>query len=288
MTAINNITYKQALLNAENFLKYTIHDNTRLECEILLAYTLKKSRTLLHTHPEYFLTIDELQHFQNYLKQRQQGIPIAYIIEHKEFWLLKFKVNNTTLIPRPETELLVELTLNKFKHLKNATILDLGTGCGAIAITLAHEKPNWQIIATDISYEALQIAQENAINLNCHNIRFIHSDWFAAIDPKQKFDAIISNPPYISPTDPHLNNGDLRFEPKIALVSQDNGLADLKYIIKNSLRNLHINGLLLIEHGYQQKNQISTIMTKYNYKNIKTYQDWQNNDRVSTGNYSNI
>ncbi len=278
------VTYQQALQAARKLLQQGVgSEDSRLDCEILLAYTIKKSRTFVHTHPEYSLTSDEYTVFQNLILQRQQGMPIAYIIQNRAFWSLSFKVNQHTLIPRPETELLIAVILQKLQHLPDAEILDLGTGCGTIAVTLAHEKPYWQLIATDLSFPALIIAQENASNFNCKNVRFINNDWFAAISITKKFHAIIANPPYIAETDPHLQLGDVRFEPRHALISSNDGYADLKYIINHSIGRLVKNGLLLLEHGYQQKDQVLKMLKECGYVQIDSYKDWQGNDRVSIG-----
>jgi release factor glutamine methyltransferase len=191
-------------------------------------------------------------------------------------------VDTHTLIPRPETELLVELSLNLLADTPKAEILDLGTGSGAIALACAKERPDWQITAADCSPAALQIAKENAANLGL-TVNFTLSDWFSNLAENQRFDAIVANPPYIAANDPHLLQGDLRFEPSLALVSGDEGLNALKHIIEHSLDWLKPGGLLLLEHGFDQKSVIRSMLNNYGYSHVQCWQDWQNRDRVSGG-----
>jgi release factor glutamine methyltransferase len=258
------------------------NDHAQLESEILLSHVLNKNRAYLYTHPELLLDPNQMERYQQLISQRTQGIPIAYLTGHREFWSLDLKVSPSTLIPRHETELLVELTLELLPKKEYMNVLELGTGSGAIALALAVERPHWNILACDISEEALHIAKENAKNLGMTHISFYHSDWFKNI-PQLQYDAIISNPPYISPNDPHLNHGDLRFEPQNALVSGQDGLADLQYIVQNSYNYLAPNGLLLVEHGYDQKSYLGTILNKLGYNKIHCWKDIQGHDRVSAG-----
>jgi release factor glutamine methyltransferase len=258
-------------------------DSARLDAEILLAHVLMKSRTYLYTHPDEQLSKAQWQTFQQFLSKRVQGVPIAYLTGTREFWSLPLKVCEDTLIPRPETELLVELTLTLLKDKFQAQILDLGTGSGAIALACASERPDWHVLACDCSPGALQTAEENAARLNITNVEFYCSNWFEKIAETQKFDAIITNPPYIAVDDPHLIRGDVRFEPSLALVAGDNGLAAIKYIIQHSLARLHPGGLLLIEHGFDQKSAVESMLNDYGYSDLQCWQDWQGNDRVSGG-----
>ncbi|KTD32794.1 protein methyltransferase HemK [Legionella nautarum] len=273
---------KTALLQATAQLAAE-SDSARLDAEILLAHVLMKSRTYLYTHPDEQLTKAQWQTFQQFLSKRAEGVPIAYLTGTREFWSLPLKVCEDTLIPRPETELLVELSLTMLKDKFQAQILDLGTGSGAIALACASERPDWQVLACDCSLAALQIAEENAARLNLTNVEFFYSNWFEKIAETQKFDAIITNPPYIAVDDPHLVRGDVRFEPSLALVAGNNGLAAIKYIIQQSLARLHPGGLLLVEHGFDQKSAVQSMLNNYGYSELQCWQDWQGNDRVSGG-----
>lgn len=256
--------------------------SAQLDAEVLLAFVLKKSRTFLHTHPEAQLTPKQSQEFMTLITQRLTGVPIAYLTQQREFWSLPIRVSPATLIPRPETEQLVELTLALLPDHTHATILDLGSGSGAIALALAAERPAWQLIAAEISLEALAIIQENAACLHIPNIRSYHSNWFTEI-PAMRFDAIVSNPPYIAEGDPHLTMGDVRFEPKHALISGASGLDDLYHIIEQSHARLNPGGILLLEHGYNQGQAVREWLAKNHYQNIQSWPDWQGHERVSGG-----
>lgn len=248
--------------------------------EILLASVLKQSRAYLYTYPEKTITQNDEALFQDLLTRRAQGVPIAYLIGEKEFYSLLFKVTEDTLIPRPETELLVDYALQLIAQEGDYHILELGTGSGAIAVTLAQLRPSWQVLATDISAKALQVAKENAKQYELSNINFILSDWFDDI-PSQKFDLIISNPPYIAHQDPHLN--DLRFEPLTALQAGDEGLADLNKIIHTASEYLLPNAWLLLEHGYDQKQSVQSLLHNAHFQAIKTVNDLADLPRISMG-----
>ncbi|STX52005.1 methyltransferase HemK [Legionella busanensis] len=279
----NNIKYSLEL--AIRQLAEYIPDDARTDAEILLAHAMGKTRTYIYTHPEAELTKEEFKLFQRFVARRSLGVPVAYIIGTREFWSLPLKVNEETLIPRPETELLVEIALNLLKNCPKARILDLGTGSGAIALALAKEKSDWEITACDCSEGALITAKKNAHHLNLSNIHFCYSDWFSQIEETKKFHAIVSNPPYVAANDPHLISGDLRFEPQLALIGGSNGLAALEHIIKHSIARLEPNGLLLIEHGFDQKSAVASMLNNYGYQDIKCWQDLQGHDRVSVGKY---
>ncbi len=271
------------LLEAKQQLSH-VTDVPQLEAEILLAHVLNKSRSYLHTWPNIILEIQLQSLFLELIKKRMQGEPIAYLTGHREFWSLDLVVTPDVLIPRPETELLVELILHEEKTLLQNNeafkIADLGTGSGAIALAIAHERPGWNVHATDASSAALKIAQLNAKRLSIANIAFYFGKWCDAL-PQVKFNAIVSNPPYVSEDDPHLMQGDLRFEPKNALISADEGLADIAQIIYQAKEYLIPGGIILIEHGFQQAEKITNIFSKSGYNNIHTYQDLAGLDRVT-------
>lgn len=272
---------KSALHWALSVLNKELID-ARFDAELLLSHVLVKNRTYLYTYPEKNLTEKEMDQYQQFIKQRAEGTPIAYLTGQREFWSLPLHVNANTLIPRHETERLVELTLELLPKAAPLNILDLGTGSGAIALALANERPQWQITACDKSEEALAVAQSNAQHLQLNNITFYHSDWFKALPP-QHYHAIVSNPPYIAENDVHLKQGDVRFEPISALVSSQGGLADLQYIIAHSYKYLLPEGLILLEHGYDQKSSIEAILNKIGYSNVQCWKDIAGQDRVSGG-----
>lgn len=254
-----------------------VTDVQQLEAEVLLAYVLQTSRSHIHAHPEKLLTEKEEHDFRNIVERRAQGEPIAYITGHKEFWSLDLTVTPDTLIPRPETETLVELTLKKISG-ENKIIADLGTGSGAIALAIAHEKPSWIIHATDRSSAALEIAKLNAGRLKIKNVIFHHGIWCEAL-PKIEFDAIVSNPPYISEEEKYP-----QFEPQSALIAKDQGLSDIRDIVNEAKNYLKPGGLLLIEHGAKQGAQVKKLFMEADYMNVSSYQDMAKLDRVMVGN----
>ncbi|HIC7358651.1 TPA: peptide chain release factor N(5)-glutamine methyltransferase [Legionella pneumophila] len=258
------------------------NQETKIEAELLLCHVLNKNRAYLFAHPDALVSPEQIETYLQMIKQRAEGVPIAYITGQREFWSLSLKVTPNVLIPRHETERLVELTLELIPGKENISVLDLGTGSGAIALALAKERPQWHIDACDFSKEALELARYNAKTLGLNNINFCHSYWFNSL-PQKQYHAIVSNPPYIAENDPHLKQGDVRFEPVSALVSSQDGLADLQYIIQHSYEYLLPDGLLLVEHGFEQKNEISAILNQLGYKNIHCWQDLQGHDRVSGG-----
>ncbi|MFA6037328.1 MAG: peptide chain release factor N(5)-glutamine methyltransferase [Legionellales bacterium] len=245
--------------------------------EILLAHVLKKNVAYLYTHPEKFLTDDERKLFQSLIQRRKQGEPIAYILGEQEFYSLNFKVTQDTLIPRPETELLVDEALKLIGN-KPCKVLELGIGSGSVAITLAKLKPNIHMLATDISQEALDVAINNAHAHQVNNIEFLLSDWFKNI-PAQKFDLIISNPPYIAEHDPHL--AALKFEPRRALTSGETGLDALSDIIHHAGDYLVNKGYILLEHGYDQKDAVQALCRDAQFDDIKTLLDIAGQPRVT-------
>lgn len=259
-----------------------VSDSSRLDAELLLCSVLQKDRSFLRAWPEHELTPQQINSFQQRLNERIQGKPIAHILGEHGFWSLNLIVTADTLIPRPDTERLVELALEIIPENTEWKILDLGTGTGAIALSLAKEKPACFITATDQSRAALDIAKQNADKNQIKNITFIQSNWFAEID-NQQFNMIVSNPPYIRENDPHLNQGDVRFEPLSALTSGTDGLDDIRTIINNSQQHLTNNGVLLIEHGYDQADAVCRLLKAANFSQVSDYKDDNDNPRVAIG-----
>ena len=272
---------KQALEQATLVLT-PVSPSARLDAELLLAQVLNATRAFFYAHPEYVLTTLQQEQYHEVLAKRVAGMPIAYLTGTREFWSLPLQVCEDTLIPRPETELLVEVALSLLTSMSPATVLDLGTGSGAIACALASERPDWQLLACDKSPAALDIARVNATQLGLHNLSVLCSDWFESI-PLQRFDAIVSNPPYIAEHDPHLTQGDVRFEPRDALISGVDGLDALNYLIQQSLQWLLPNGLLLLEHGFEQGPAVAAMLEQCGYQQIQCWKDWQGHDRISGG-----
>lgn len=269
-----------ALKNGTELLS-VVSASARLDVEMLLAHCLGKQPSYLYTWPEKTLSADQYKTFSASLKQRQDLYPIAYITGFQEFWSLKLKVTPDVLIPRADTELLVETSLSRISDIKNPKILELGTGSGAIALALATERSDSEIIATDISDKALVVAQTNQYRLQLNNVCFIKSDWFGSIQ-NEKFDLIVSNPPYINPTDSHLKQG-IRHEPILALTAEDNGFHDLKQITNQATAYLKTGGWLILEHGYDQGLTMGVILKKAAYQQISCLPDLGGNDRISLG-----
>ena len=257
-------------------------DSARLDAELLLAVALNKPRTWLYTWPEHIPSLPEQHKYLDLLRRRQDGEPIAYLIHRREFYGLELKINHHVLIPRPETETLVECVLQAATGNAQMRIADLGTGSGAVALALAHTMPQARVVATDISREALTLARENALALGIDNISFVQGSWLEPL-ADMTFDIIASNPPYIDAQDPHLSEGDVRFEPVPALVSPENGLADIRQIAETGMPNLAKGGRLFFEHGYAQGEAVRAIFSAYGYGDISTVQDLSGQDRVTMG-----
>lgn len=253
-------------------------DNPQSEARLLLAYALNKDPVWLMTWPEKEVSEQVSALYQQLLERRVKREPLAYLLGNKEFWSLPLKVNNTVLVPRPETELLVETVLSLLPN-SPLSVLELGTGSGAIACALAHSRPAWNIIASDISSEALTVAKENAHQLALSNIQWYQADWFNGL-PKQKYAAVISNPPYLSATDPHLID-ELLFEPRRALVSGKSGLEAYETIIANAADYLVQQGSLILEHGFAQGPAIQQLLAKAGFSKIETLTDLAGLARVT-------
>lgn len=252
-------------------------DSALLDAQILLAFVLDKELVYLMTWPERDLSKDQKSQFEDLIEKRINGVPVAHLIGSREFWSLSLKVNDSTLIPRPDTEILVESALALCSA--QSTILDLGTGTGAIILALASELPQSKCVAVDLSADAVALAIENSESLNISNVTFKQSNWFEAVTGK--FDLIVSNPPYIDKNDIHLGQGDVVFEPMSALVADQNGLADLRLIASQAADYLNENGYLLMEHGFEQGVAVREILHSFSYVNIKTVQDYGQNDRIT-------
>ncbi|GGA34101.1 peptide chain release factor N(5)-glutamine methyltransferase [Dyella nitratireducens] len=254
----------------------------RVDAEVLLAYALSKPRSWLIAHATDLLSPDHAAAYAVLIEQREAGEPVAYITGRRGFWSLDLEVTPATLIPRPETELLVELALERLPIQQACQALDLGTGSGAIALAIAHERPMTQLVATDASIDALTVAQHNARRHHIGNIHFIHGDWFAPLDDR-RFDLIVSNPPYIATGDLHLQQGDLRFEPMSALVSGNDGLDDIRRIVRDAGLHLVPGGWLLFEHGWRQGDAARALLRDAGFVELSTARDLEQRDRVSMG-----
>ncbi len=260
-------------------------DSAAIDAAVLLCHVLDKPRSYLLTWPERVLDPEQQQAFDALLQRRIAGEPVAYIVGVREFWSLPLQVSPATLIPRPDTERLVELALDKIAAVEG-DVLDLGTGTGAIALALASEFPQRSVIGVDLQPQAQQLASENGQRLQLNNASFRHGSWFEPIEREHKFACIVSNPPYIDKLDPHLSQGDVRFEPLTALVADDKGLADIRIIAQQARQHLHSNGWLLLEHGYQQGEAVRDILAQFGYQLITTEQDYAGQDRVTLGCYT--
>jgi release factor glutamine methyltransferase len=261
-----------------------VSDTPRIDLEVLLCHALDKPRSYLYTWPEKILAADVVEVFVRLLQDRQSGVPIAHLTGRKEFWSLDLEVNAQTLIPRPETELLVETALELIDK-PEARVLDLGTGTGAIALALASERAEWNIIAVDIVQEAVDLADKNRQRLGFANVSLLQSDWFENLSG-QSFDVIVANPPYIDRGDEHLNQGDVRFEPVTALVAGNSGLSDIEKIVTGARAHLGPGAYLLIEHGYQQGGAVRTLLAAADFTDVATKVDSNGLERLSLGRLS--
>ncbi|HEV2620559.1 MAG TPA: peptide chain release factor N(5)-glutamine methyltransferase [Frateuria sp.] len=254
----------------------------RAEAEILLAHVLAKPRSWLIAHADDPLADAEVSAFTALVARRKAGEPVAYLTGRRGFWTLELEVDPATLIPRPETELLVELALARLPPGGSPRVLDLGTGSGAIALAIARECPHGRVTATDASADALAVAQRNAGRNRIVNTAFVHGDWFAPL-AGTCFEVIVANPPYIAAHDPHLAQGDLRFEPAGALASGPDGLDDIRRIVAGAQAHLAPGGWLMFEHGWDQGAAVRGLLEAAGYREVFTTQDLEGRDRVSGG-----
>lgn len=258
-----------------------------LDAEVLLAYVLGCSRSDLFRDRDEPVDEDQLKRYQRAIEERAHGIPVAYLTGRREFWSLELLVTRATLIPRPETELLVERALAVLPAREKRRIADLGTGSGAVALAIASERPYFDIVATDISDSALTVAIANAQRLDLSNVGFNKGSWLGALDDSP-FDLIVSNPPYVADKDPHLEQGDVRFEPRRALVSGSDGLEALREIVSGSGKHLRKGGWLVLEHGMTQGASVRSLMIANGYWEVATHRDLAGLERVTQAQWNGV
>lgn len=258
--------------------------SARLDAELLLAAALGKPRSFLRTWPERVVSREAHDLFDRYLARRVAGEPVAYILGRQGFWSLDLEVAPHTLIPRPDTELLVETALALLPA-SPSRVLDLGTGTGAIALALACERLSWQVLGVDRIPEAVALAERNRERLRLANVAFRASHWFSAVEG-ERFSLIVSNPPYIPSTDPHLKQGDVRFEPSSALVSGQDGLDDIRLIIDQAPNHLESGGWLMLEHGFDQPDAVRDLLLSRGFSAVESRRDLGGHERISLGRWT--
>lgn len=257
-------------------------DTARLDAEVLLCHLLGRNRAYLRAWPERELDADQAAAYRKLVTRRAEGEPVAYLTGQREFWSLTLRVTPATLIPRPDTETLVEQALAYIPADTPWAVADLGTGSGAIALALAHERPHCHIVATDLSAAALEVARDNAARNRIGNVEFRLGSWFAPL-AGERFQLIASNPPYIRAADPHLQNGDIRFEPPSALSAGDDGLDAIRQLIAGAAHHLAPGGRLLLEHGYDQAAAVRELLQNHDYTEVTSWRDHGGIERVSGG-----
>lgn len=279
MPTINLLPIKQAVKFGANDLPDS--DTAELDSQLILLHVLNANRNILFTHPDQLLTQDQQKQFVELIGRRKKGEPVAYIIGEQGFWDLTLKTAPHTLIPRPDTESIIDWILEK--GLQPKRILDLGTGTGALALALAKEFPDSKVIGLDLVPEAVELAKQNQVLNNINNAEFLQSSWFENISHENQFDLIVSNPPYIDKEDNHLAEGDVRFEPSSALVADESGYSDLFHIAQYALAYLEQNGLLVMEHGWQQAEKMQQKLNRLGYINVGSGLDLGNRERFTFG-----
>ena len=273
-----NLTTRQLLLAAASALARA-SDTPELDAEVLLAHALGSRRARLQSHADEERSEAERTAFQGLIDRRATGEPVAYIVGSKEFWSLRLTVSAAVLVPRPETEVLVERAL-KLLTATAPRVLDLGTGAGAIALALAHERPRWQITATDLSEAALALARTNALALGASQVEFLHGSWFAPLAGRA-FDLILSNPPYVAEDDPLLQQAPLSFEPRMALTPGVDALADLRRVIRQAPAHLARGGWLLLEHGAAQAGEAARELVVRGFRHVRSQRDLAGQERMT-------
>ena len=278
------VSIEKVLLDATTRLR-EVSESARLDAELLLARSIDMPRSYLFAHPEDAPDAAALARLQRALDRRVAGEPMAYITGVKEFWSLELHVSPATLVPRPETELLVDITLREIPRKADWAVLDLGTGSGAIALAIANERPLCQLTAIDISAEALSVARENARQLDISNIEFLEGNWTTPV-AGQSFRVIVSNPPYVAAGDDALTS--LRAEPAIALASGEDGLDSISVLVRDCPSIIEDDGLLVLEHGATQSDQVAELLLSYGWERIQCYDDYSSLPRVTSATYSNL
>jgi len=253
-----------------------------LDARILLGHVLSKDRAWIAAHRDAAVDVAQLRKFESLSRRRRDGEPVAYLTGRREFYSLELQVDGAVLIPRPETELLVELALARIAPDSPARILDLGTGCGAVALAIAHERPCATVVGVDVSAAAIAIARTNAENLGISNARFVESSWYDAV-ARERFDTIVANPPYIAADDPHLTEGDLRFEPRGALTPGGDGLAAIRILVAGARSHVQHGGWFFTEHGYDQAGAVQALLGAEGFSEVQTRCDLAGQPRVTFG-----
>ena len=257
-----------------------VSPTSRLDAEVLVMHVCSFRRSHLITHQHIAVTDDQRRQLDALMARRQRGEPIAYLTGTREFWSMTLNVSSHTLIPRPETELLVEKALERIPPDTDWTVADLGTGSGAIALALAKERPRCRVIATDISPEALVVARLNANQFCLTNVEFREGDWLTAL-ACDSLDVIVSNPPYVRADDPHLAQGDVRFEPRLALVAGGDGMDAIRHLARHAPQSLTPGGWILFEHGADQADAVGGLLRQHGYRDIVCHRDMGGHDRIT-------